>query len=407
MHRIEPGVRRPAAHPTVHRTCIGHHATRKVCARDAVPFKPPKHVDSLTGPGHRIRCVERRRLNGRCLHVQVSVVRDHDGSFLVDLETEPDLGPGPDTLQQYRAQTVPGLAERGAILARWPRGAWHDMRVCPDEDRVYHKRVHVPSRYQLLLDRYAGKPHPGRFDRPGERGCLVAVNTTGQALAIDVSIPPPAQGETRKHFRHSETGTFPLCTAPRSARRWSYGLTREWATAWHVAHTVVLTPEAQAGCRERKSGHAQCPSGPGASQGPSSTRQPDTSRPPPSRNGRPYLTGDDSLADSAPRGRGARSSIAPRGAAPTEPSERPTGLAGTTPFPRKRTAGEPTGNHGTRVWGSMHSRLQSGSPTSSVARGRPPQSGSRSTRLEHGRGRGAAREPRGRGAAVRRREAPP
>ena len=99
---------------------VGHHATRNACAVDAVPFKHPKHVDPLTRPGHRLRCVERRRLNGRCLHVQVSVVRDHDGSFLVDLETEPDLGPGPDTLQQYRAQTVPGLAERGSILARQP-----------------------------------------------------------------------------------------------------------------------------------------------------------------------------------------------------------------------------------------------------------------------------------------------
>ena len=272
---------------------IGHHATRKVCALDAVPFELPKHVDPLTRPGHRIRCVERRRLIGGCLHVQVSVVRDHDGSFLVDLETEPDLGPGPDTLQQYRAHTVPGLAERGSILARWPRGAWHDMRVCPDDDRVHRRRIQIPMRCLLLLDEHAGKPHLARFERPGERGCLVAVNTKGRPLALDVSIPPPAEGETRRHFRHTGTGTFPLCAAPHSARRWSYGLIGAWATAWHVAHTVVLTPEAQAGCRERKTGHVQSPSGPGASQGPSSTRQPDTFRPPPSRNGRSYLTGDD------------------------------------------------------------------------------------------------------------------
>ena len=226
---------------------IGHHATQAVCALDAVPFKPPKHVDPLTGPGHRIRCIERRRLNGRCLHVQVSVVRDHDGHFLVDLETEPHLGPGTDTLQQYRAQTVPGLAERGSILARWPRGAWHDIRVCPDEHRIYRRPIQVPARCLLLLDEHTGKPHPARFERPGERGCLVAVNTTQRPLALDVSIPPPAEGETRKHFRHSDTGTFPLCSAPRSARRWTYGLIGEWGTAWHVAHTVVLTPEAQAG----------------------------------------------------------------------------------------------------------------------------------------------------------------
>ena len=189
----------------------GHHATLQKCAWDAVPFERPIHVDPITRAGLRTRCIEWRRLSGRCLHVQVSVVRDHDGSFLVDIETEPDLGSAPDAVQQYRARTVRGLAERGAILARWPAGAWHDMRVCPDEDTVLRRRIDVPARCQLLLARDAGKPHPAKLERPGERGCVVAVNTTGRALAVDVSIPPPAQGETRRHFRHGEGGAFPLC----------------------------------------------------------------------------------------------------------------------------------------------------------------------------------------------------
>ena len=173
---------------------------------------------------------------------------DHDRNLLVDVELEPDLGPGPDATQQRRAGNVEGLAERGAILARWSAGAWHDLQICPEEDAVKRKRIRVPPRCTLLLARYAGKPHPARIERPGEVACVVAVNPGRRPLALDVSIPPPAKGETRKHFRTGTGASFPACIAPQSAVRLRYQLIGEWAKAWHVDHNFVLTRESKTKC---------------------------------------------------------------------------------------------------------------------------------------------------------------
>ena len=226
-----------------------HHATREECALAPVSIRRPIHVDPLTWPGSRNRCLERARVQRRCIHVQVSVVRNHDRSLLVDVELEPDHGPAPDPTQQRRAENVRGLAERGAILARWPAGAWHDLQICPNEGAVKRKRIRVPPRCTLLLARSVGKPHPARLERPGEAGCIVAVNPRQRPLAVDVSIPPPAQGETRKHFRTGPGASFPACIAPRSAIRFRYQLIGEWATAWHVDHTLVLIRGSKRPCR--------------------------------------------------------------------------------------------------------------------------------------------------------------
>ena len=225
-----------------------HHPTRKECALAPVSIRRPTHVDPLTWPGSRSRCLESGRVQRRCIHVQVSVVRDHDRNLLVDVELEPDLGPGPDAIQQRRPRNVEGLAERGAILARWPADAWHDLQICPDEESVKRKRIRVPPRCTLLLVRYAGKPHPARIERPGEAACIVAVNPRQRPLAVDVTIPPPAEGETRKHFRTGTGASFPACIAPQSAIRWRYQLIGEWATAWHVDHTLVLVGGSQTQC---------------------------------------------------------------------------------------------------------------------------------------------------------------
>ena len=194
-----------------------------------------------------------------------------------------------------------GSLSAGAILARWPAGAWHDMRVCPDEDTVLRRQIHVPARCQLLLASDAGKPHPAKLERPGERGCVVAVNATGRALAVDVSLPPPAQGETRRHFRPGEGGAFPYCVEPRSVHRLTYGLTGEWARAWHVAHTLVLTPETPAKCRKRSSASARSPSGREAARGPSATHRRALPRPPPGPSARAGGRGTGPMAiDPAP-----------------------------------------------------------------------------------------------------------
>lgn len=65
------------------------------------------------------------------LHLQVAVVRDPHGALLVDFEPAPGWRRTTDAVFQRRARSVPGVGERGAILARWPAGAWTDVRVCP------------------------------------------------------------------------------------------------------------------------------------------------------------------------------------------------------------------------------------------------------------------------------------
>lgn len=225
-----------------------HHSTREECALAPVTIRRPTHVDPLTWPGSRNRCLDRARVRGRCIHAQVSVVRDHDRSLLVDVELEPNLGPAPDATQQRRAEEVAGLRERGAILARWPAGAWHDLQICLDEASILRKRIEVPPRCVLLLGDYAGKPHPARLERPGERGCIVAVNPGPDTLAVYASIPPPAQGETWRHFRYGEDRPFPACVAAGSTARWRYGLVGEWGKAWHVAHNLVMWWPAEGEC---------------------------------------------------------------------------------------------------------------------------------------------------------------
>ena len=230
---------------------VGRHETREECALASVRMLRPDHVDVLTSQGSRVRCLERAKVRQRCFHAQVSVVRDHDRSLAVDVEVEPDLGSAPDSVQQHRAAGVRGLEERGAILARWPVGAWHDYRVCLDEDGVLRRRIHVPARCILLLGRYAGKPHLAWFHRAGEQGCVVAVNPGQKPVALDVSIPPPAEGETRGHFRFGNGEAFPGCVAPGSTVRRHYRFIGEWAQAWHVRHILVLGGAPKGDCLAR------------------------------------------------------------------------------------------------------------------------------------------------------------
>ena len=86
---------------------------------------------------------------------------------------------------------------------------------------------------------------PGSSGRAG----VVAVNTSGRELALDVSIPPPTEGETRRHFGTTDVGVFPARVGGRSVVRWNYALTS--AQAGSVAHG----PRAGAGAGQGRRTH--------------------------------------------------------------------------------------------------------------------------------------------------------
>lgn len=226
-----------------------HHASLEECRLAGATAPRPAHVDPLTSPGLRKRCFERSRLPQPCLHVQASVIRDHDRSLVVDLENEPGFGPSPDAIQQQRGQDVESLRERGAILARWPAGSWHDLRLCLDGPPVTARRIDVPARCTLLLPEYAGKPHLARLERPNEQGCIVAVNPGPGTLAVDAFLLPPVQEEDAgRHFRHGRGERFPLCVAPGATARQQYALIGDWADAWHVELVLVHGPDTEDRC---------------------------------------------------------------------------------------------------------------------------------------------------------------
>ena len=210
----------------------------------------PRHIDPLTHAGLRSRCVELARVGAReCIHVQVGVVRDFDGSFLVDVEVEPDFAAAPDAVQQLRASGTGGLAERGAILARWPRGAWHDVRICLDAAQVVRRRIDVPAHCTLLESEYWGKPHSATLERAGDRGCVVATNTESHPMLINAYIAPPAEDEASRYFRLGEQASLPACVEPGEVRRWNYELDGPWAQAWHVLHYWVMVGDDTGDCR--------------------------------------------------------------------------------------------------------------------------------------------------------------
>ena len=68
---------------------------------------------------------------------------------------------------------------------------------------------------------------------------MVAVNTSARELALDVSIPPPTEGETRRHFGTTDVGVFPARVGGRSVVRWNYALTSAQAAAWRMDHVLA------------------------------------------------------------------------------------------------------------------------------------------------------------------------
>ncbi|MCY4002424.1 MAG: hypothetical protein OXF33_01760 [Rhodospirillales bacterium] len=69
---------------------------------------------------------------------------------------------------------------------------------------------------------------------------MVAVNTGARELALDVSIPPSTEGETRRHFGTTDVGGSSARVGGRSVLHWNYALTSAQAAAWRMDH--VLAP---------------------------------------------------------------------------------------------------------------------------------------------------------------------
>ena len=90
------------------------------------------------------------------------------------------------------------------------------------------KRCPTPSTARRIPPRSSG------------RAGVVAVNTGAGELAFDVSIPPPTEVGTRRHFGTTDVGVFPARVGGRSVLHWNYALTSAWAAAWRMDH--VLAP---------------------------------------------------------------------------------------------------------------------------------------------------------------------
>lgn len=215
--------------------------TLQQCRWREAPDPAVAHADPITHPGSRRRCAERARLPAGCLHVQVAVVRDFDGALLVDLEHEPGWRRATDPALQRRAREVSGVGERGAILARWPAGAWTDVRLCPAElgaGPSHVGPVPAPSRCALLSG--SGKPWAARFERPGEVHCAVLAGAVRHGVEAWAQIPHDRSEDGIEALGvGSAAGPARWLVSAGRTLRVRYRLAGDYAGAWHTDYVVV------------------------------------------------------------------------------------------------------------------------------------------------------------------------
>lgn len=190
------------------------------------------HEDPLSaaGTGRSCRKIE---AGEECAEWRISVVRDADGAMLVDVE--PDDPPANDGAMQDRARKMDPSPEQGAVLARWPVGSWHPVRMCSGVETT----LQVEAPHVCTVVEPNGKPYPLAFGRGNEQRCAVLIGgQTGATLNAYGT-----GGGAGVEFANDEGGTaFPFMVAPGEVERIEYRLGDDDAALWHVEHILVATP---------------------------------------------------------------------------------------------------------------------------------------------------------------------
>ena len=190
-----------------------------------------EHTDLLSHPGNARSCAP-RRTSERCMDWRVSVVRDHNGELLVDMEV--DDPPMDDADIQALALNMRSSPEKATVLARWPTGSWNRVAACVDLQMV--RPVLAPHRCAVLEP--DGKPLPLAFGRGSENRCAVLIG--GETGAEASAFPVPIGTDVE-----FDAGAFPILAEPGKLARAGYQLAPGHESLWHLSYVLVATEPKQ------------------------------------------------------------------------------------------------------------------------------------------------------------------
>lgn len=192
----------------------------------------PTHADLLSHPRSRVGCVPRTD-EGACPRWRISVVRDHDGQMLVDVEL--DAPPQGDEAQQTLAKAMPNSGEKATVLARWPEGSWSQATLCPGE----RKSLAVEAPHRCAVIAVDGRPNPMEFGRGTQKRCAVVYGGQDGAVLHGHGLPAGSMGVRLVNLEGGDA--FPVNIPATSTVRTEFKLANEHHGLHHVAYSLVAT----------------------------------------------------------------------------------------------------------------------------------------------------------------------